>query len=305
MPSVALVGCVTSLKETTITLVKAALAEDIGKGDLTSLACLEPDPLKAKIVAKSAGVLSGLEPALITFEIVDSANRITALIKDGDKFKSGDTIIEIDGYNQTVLASERTALNFLAHLSGVATLTSKFVEAIAGTKCRVLDTRKTTPGWRLLEKQAVVHGGGVNHRTGLYDMILVKDNHIAAAGSIIGAVDRAREFMTTSDFRLQFDRNPDDILIQVEVTNEEQLREAIEAKVDRVLLDNQTPESLKQLVELSRKLNPAVLLEASGNINLANAASIAATGVDFISVGALTHSAPAADFSMRAVSTTR
>jgi nicotinate-nucleotide pyrophosphorylase (carboxylating) len=305
MPSVALVETVTPIKEATIALVKAALAEDIGKGDLTSLACLEPDPLKAKIVAKSAGVLSGLEPALITFEVVDSANRIFPQIKDGDSFKPGDTIIEIDGYNQTVLASERTALNFLAHLSGIATLTSKFVAAIAGTKCRVLDTRKTTPGWRLLEKQAVLHGGGVNHRTGLYDMILIKDNHIAAAESIIGAVDRAREFMTTGDFRLQFDRNPEDILIQVEVTNEAQLREAIEAGVDRILLDNQSTDSLKQLVELSRKLNPAVLLEASGNINLETAASIAATGVDFISVGALTHSAPASDFSMRAVSVSR
>lgn len=291
----------TSLKETTIALVKAALAEDIGKGDLTSLACLEPDPLKAKIVAKSAGVLSGLEPALITFEMVDSANRIYPQKKDGDTFAPGDTIIDIDGYNQTVLASERTALNFLAHLSGVATLTSKFVAAIAGTRCRVLDTRKTSPGWRLLEKQAVMHGGGVNHRFGLYDMILIKDNHIAASGSIISAVDRAREFMTTGDFRLQFDRNPEDILIQVEITDEAQLREAIEAGVDRILLDNQSIESLKKLVELSRKLNPAVLLEASGNISLDNAAAIAATGVDFISVGALTHSAPASDFSLRAI----
>lgn len=282
-----------------LNLVRGAIAEDIGRGDLTSLACLEPDPFRAVIVAKCDGVLSGLEPALATFDIIDSANTIEPLLRDGDRFSNGDTVVRIRGFNQTVLASERIALNFLAHLSGIATLTARFVQAIGGTRCRVLDTRKTTPGWRLLEKRAVRHGGGVNHRAGLYDMILVKDNHIAAAGSIASAVLRAREYMTTSDFRLQFDKSPEDILVQVEVTTPEELREAIDAGIDRVLLDNQTPESLANLVTLARKLNPSVLLEASGNITLQNASNVAATGVDFISVGALTHSAPACDFSLR------
>ena len=167
--------------------VKEALAEDIGRGDLTSLACLEPNPLKAKLVAKQAGVLSGLLAALYVYEVVDSANRVTPHYRDGDHFEKGAVIFDVDGFNQTILASERVALNFIAHLSGVATLTSKFVERTAGTNARILDTRKTTPGMRFLEKMAVCHGGGVNHRFGLYDMILIKDNHIASSGSIAGA----------------------------------------------------------------------------------------------------------------------
>jgi nicotinate-nucleotide pyrophosphorylase (carboxylating) len=283
-------------------LVKAALAEDIGCGDLTSLGCLEPNPVKAVIVAKSSGTVSGIEPLVFVFKTVDSANRLKLCKRDGDTFEPGDEIVQLDGFNLTILASERTALNFLGHLSGIATMTHRFVERIRDyPNCRILDTRKTTPGWRLLEKMAVVHGGGINHRTGLYDMVLVKDNHIASAGSIKDAVSKMREFLKSREFRAQFDTDAEKILIEVEVTSEPELTEAIEAKVDRLLLDNQSPESLHNLVSVARRLDPGVKLEASGNVSLETVASIAATGVDFISIGAITHSAPVSDFSLRIV----
>jgi len=289
------------LNKSIINLVKAALEEDVGEGDLTSLACLEPKLIKARIVAKSEGVLSGLKPTLLVFEMVDSANVVRPLLKDGDRFKSGDGIIEIDGFDQTIFTAERTALNFLAHLSGVATLTAKFVDRVGGTSCRILDTRKTTPAWRLPEKIAVVHGGGYNHRFGLYDMILIKDNHIAAAGSVKEAVRKTREYLTTPDFRLQFELKDENIEIEVEVTSEQQLTEAIEVGVNRLLLDNQSIEALQRLVNRARQISPDVKLEASGNVSLENVAAIAATGVDYISIGALTHSAPASDFSLRVI----
>jgi nicotinate-nucleotide pyrophosphorylase (carboxylating) len=291
-----------SLHDTMLKLVKAALAEDIGCGDLTSMGCLEPNPAKASIVAKSSGIISGIEPLIFVFKTVDSANRLKLFKRDGDSFSAGDTILEIEGFNLTILASERTALNFLGHLSGIATMTRRFVEKIRDyATCRILDTRKTTPGWRLLEKMAVVHGGGVNHRTGLYDMVLVKDNHIASAGSIKDAVARMREFLQSREFRQQFQLEPEKILVEVEITSELELTEAIESKVDRLLLDNQTPESLRVLVALARRLDPGVKLEASGNVSLDNVAAIAASGVDFISIGAITHSAPVSDFSLRIV----
>jgi len=289
------------LNKSIINLVKAALEEDVGEGDLTSLACLEPKPIKARIVAKSEGVLSGLKPSLLVFEMVDSANVVRPLLKDGDSFNPGDSIIEVDGFDQTIFTAERTALNFLAHLSGVATLTAQFVDRVRGASCRILDTRKTTPGWRLLEKMAVVYGGGYNHRFGLYDMILIKDNHIAAAGSVKEAVRKTREYLTTPDFRLQFELKDENIEIEVEVTSEQQLTEAIEVGVNRLLLDNQSIEALQRLVTYARRFSPDVKLEASGNVSLENVAAIAATGVDYISIGALTHSAPASDFSLRVI----
>jgi nicotinate-nucleotide pyrophosphorylase (carboxylating) len=196
------------------------------------------------------------------------------------------------------MTSERAALNFLGHLSGIATLTGRFVEKMEGTNCRLLDTRKTTAGQRLLEKRAVVHGGGTNHRIGLYDMVLIKDNHIAAAGSITEAVRLTREYLGSVDCRQQFGAVAQ-IEVEVEVTCEAELVEAIESGVDRLLLDNQTVESLSHLVAKARALNPQIKLEASGNVTLDNVAAIAATGVDFISSGAITHSAPDADFSLR------
>ncbi len=279
-------------------LIKAAINEDVGPGDLTSLACLEPNPIKAKIVAKCDGVLSGVRPAAMVFSTIDSANRFIPRKEDGASFKRGDLLIEIEGFNQTVLASERTALNFLGRLSGVATLTRQFVDRVAGTGAVILDTRKTTPGWRCLEKMAVVHGGGSNHRLGLYDMILVKDNHIASAGSITAAVERIRDFLDSPDFRLQFEKKAEEIDIEVEVTNEAQLIEALDCGVTRLLLDNQSIESLTALVACARERNPKVQLEASGNVSLETVADIAGAGVDFISIGGLTHSAPSADFSM-------
>lgn len=285
-----------------MSLVRSALNEDIGRGDVTSLAALEPDLVKGVIIAKSEGVLSGLPPAIISFQKVDSANKLTPVLNDGDRFLPGDTIIELEGLNRTLLTAERTALNFLAHLSGVATLTRRYVDEISGTDCRILDTRKTTPAFRLLEKQAVRHGGGENHRFGLYDMVLIKDNHIAAAGSISAAVDRTRDWLASVDYRIQFDQQGDDVTIEVEISSAEELTEAIKVGVKRLLLDNQSLDSLHELVRLARALNPDVKLEASGNVTLNNVAAVAATGVDYVSVGALTHSAPACDFSMKLLS---
>lgn len=282
-----------------LALAKAALDEDIGPGDLTSLACLEPDPIQAHVVAKCDGVLSGLMPFQIVFELVDSANVVTPLKRDGESFLTGDTVIEIDGFNQTVLASERVALNFLGRLSGIASLTRQFVERVGGHSCTILDTRKTTPGWRWLEKAAVRHGGGANHRMGLYDMVLIKDNHIASAGSITKAVELMREYLDSPDFRLQFERKAEDIPIEVEVTSELELVEALNCGITRLLLDNQSIGSLAAMVKTARAINPEVKLEASGNVSLDTAADIAATGVDYISIGALTHSARVADFSMK------
>lgn len=283
-------------------MVKAALAEDIGRGDMTSLSCLEPNSIKAEIIAKSKGILSGLKPALLAFDIVDSANVIKPLIKEGDTFGPGDIIAKIDGFNQTVFASERVALNFIGHLSGVATLTNKFVKKVAEagrSGCKIIDTRKTLPGLRNLQKQAVVDGGGVNHRQGLYDMILIKDNHIAACGSISKAIELLNENMETPEFHLQFNLHKDEVEIEVEISNEKQLREAIECGVKRLLLDNQSVDELKRLTKLARSLSDDLKLEASGNISLDNVADIAAAGVDYISVGALTHSAPSSDFSLK------
>ncbi len=288
----------TNYIESIKTVVENALKEDIGRGDLTSLACLEPNPMTAQIKAKCDGVLSGIKPVLFAFDIVDSANIIRPVKNDGDSFSFGDIIFEIEGFNQTILTVERTALNFLGHLSGVASLTNKFVEKVKGTDCKILDTRKTTPGLRLLEKEAVTHGGGYNHRIGLYDMILIKDNHISSVGSIKNAIKQTAEFLDTPDFRIQFDTTKDKIEIEVEVATEDQLTEAIECGVMRLLLDNQSLDSLEAMVQKARQLNPHVKLEASGNVNLETVESIAQTGVDFISIGALTHSAVIADFTL-------
>jgi len=272
---------------------------DIGPGDVTSLACLEPEMITGRVVAKKPGVLSGLIPARIAFEIVDSANRFIPRIKDGTAFEPGDVIVNLEGLNRTILTAERVALNFLAHLSGVATLTRKFVDKVGKRPCKILDTRKTTPGWRFLEKAAVVHGGGANHRQGLYDMMLIKDNHIAAAGSIAAAVDRARKYLNSVDFGRQFQTDPSKIEIEVEVTSQDELKEAVESGITRLLLDNQTPASLAELVSYGRSISDNLTLEASGNVNLDTVESMAEAGVDLISIGALTHSAPVCDLSLR------
>lgn len=290
-----------SVTESTRQLIRAAITEDIGPGDITSAGSLEVKRIKAVIVAKSTGVISGLECLKEVFQTIDPANEVTFVKNDGERFEPGDEIVRLAGFNNTLLMAERTALNFLGHLSGIASMTSLFAEKIKQTRAVILDTRKTTPGLRLLDKKAVVDGGGQNHRLGLFDMILIKDNHIAAAGSITQAVKSCKGYLNSPEFLLEAKIKPDKILIEVEITNEAELQEAIETGIDRLLLDNQSTDSLRSMVELAHKLDPRVKLEASGNVSLETVLSIAETGVDFISVGAITHSAPVADFSMRVV----
>ncbi len=267
-------------------LLELAVAEDIGPGDVTSEAILPPDQtLRAQLVAKKPGVVAGLPIAAAVFWRVDPAIRFTPRVRDGDRVAPGDVLAEVEGPARSLLAAERTALNFLQRLSGIATLTRQFVDAVAGTRAVILDTRKTHPGYRALEKYAVRVGGGQNHRMGLYDMVLIKDNHIAAAGSITAAVQRARE---------AYPHLP----IEVEVQNLEQLREALELPVDRIMLDNFDLESIRTAVRIAAGRVP---LEVSGGVTMERVAELAATGVDYISVGALTHSAPALDVSMEVV----
>lgn len=278
--------------EDTAKLVEAALAEDVGDGDRTTLWTV-PAGAKtaARIVAKARGVIAGLELAAAVFVRLDPNAELEALRRDGDAVEPGDVVLRIRGEARAILTGERTALNFLQRLSGVATLTRRYVDAVAGTGARILDTRKTTPGWRRLEKAAVRAGGGDNHRAGLYDMVLIKENHIAAAGGITAAVQRVRE------------RNSEGLAVEVEVTSPPELEEAVRAGVDRVLLDNMGLDELRAAVALAERTaaaagRPRPELEASGNMTLERVRAVAETGVDFISVGALTHSATALDLSL-------
>ena len=280
----------TSNKRQTVDILKAAkplielaIAEDIGPGDLTSQGLLPEDlELHGRIFAKSAGVIAGLPIAEVVFTSVDRALLFTPRMYDGAKVVPGDLLVEVVGPGRGMLAAERIALNFLQHLSGIATLTRSFVDAVVGTKAIILDTRKTHPGYRVLEKYAVRMGGGQNHRMSLNDMLLIKENHIEAVGSIRAAVERARA------------ANPD-LSIEVEVRNLDQLREALTLDVDRIMLDNMDLDEIRDAVRLSAGRLP---LEASGGVTLERVAAIAETGVDYISIGALTHSAPALDLSM-------
>lgn len=264
-------------------LIELAIAEDIGPGDVTSEAVLPANlTLHGRITAKSVGAIAGLPVAEAVFSRVEPALRFTSHVHDGASVKPGDLVAEVVGPGRGMLSAERIALNFLQRLSGIATLTRAFVDAIAGTQAIILDTRKTHPGYRVLEKYAVRMGGGQNHRLGLYDMLLVKDNHIEAAGSITAAVERASA------------ASPD-LPIEVEVKNLDELREALALDVERIMLDNMGLDEIRAAVELAAGRVP---LEASGNIRLERVAAIAATSVDYISIGALTHSAPALDLSM-------
>jgi nicotinate-nucleotide pyrophosphorylase (carboxylating) len=273
-------------------LVEWALAEDLGTGgDLTSQAVL-PAELngRAVFVSRASGVLAGLPAAEMVLATVDPRLQWQAYLHDGDALSPGLRIAAASGPMRSLLSAERTALNFLQRLSGVATQTRRFVDAAAGLPCRVLDTRKTTPGWRLLEKYAVRCGGGTNHRMGLSDGVLIKDNHLAALGPgvdrVADAVQRAR------------DKYSSRIPIEVEVDNLEQLDVALRARPDAVLLDNMGLTELREAVRRRNAAAPDVLLEASGGVTLATVRDIAATGVDRISVGALTHSAPALDIGL-------
>ena len=265
-------------------LVAQALAEDVGPGDITSLACVPAEAqARAAIVARVPGVLAGLEVAREVFRQVSPEITFTALQAEGEAFSAGERLIELAGPARELLTAERTALNFLQRLCGIATLTREYVEAVAGTSARLVDTRKTTPGLRAVEKAAVRAGGGHNHRFGLYDGVLIKDNHLRAAGGITAAVTAAR---AAAHHLLK---------IEVEIDELEQLEEALASGADAILLDNMTP---AQMVEAVRRTAGRALLEASGGVSLATVAEIARTGVDVISVGKLTHSAPAIDLSM-------
>lgn len=294
-------------------LIRAALREDVGRGDVTTEA-LVPTELRGEAVieARSEGVLAGSEVVKEVFHTADRNVRVIARKKDGARFRRGEKVFLIRGRVRSILKAERTALNFLGHLSGIATLTHQFVRNVKGTRARILDTRKTTPLWRELEKQAVAAGGGGNHRFGLWDAVLVKDNHWAALSRHCEAVNkeklkqsqgtkatletmrllrqRLKRFLAMTGKRRPF--------IEIEVDNLRQLVQVLPLRPDAVLLDNFPVMELKKAVRIVKAFRKKPLLEASGGVHLGNIKSIARTGVDRISVGTLTHSAPAMDFSL-------
>ena len=265
------------------------LAEDIGRGDITTRATVPPNTRgQGRFLAKEYLVVCGLDVAEAVFFHLDPAgSEIETTFSDGDEVEDGTVFGTLKGYADVLLTGERVALNLLQRMSGVATLTRSFVKAVEGTSASIVDTRKTTPGLRALEKYAVIIGGGKNHRMGLDDGVLIKDNHIALAGGITEAIHAAKQSVGHLH------------KIEVEITNWAQLREAIEAGAEIVMLDNQTPEETAKLVKMSRDMNPNVLIEASGRMDLDRVRSYAEAGVDLISVGRLTHSARAMDISFK------
>jgi nicotinate-nucleotide pyrophosphorylase (carboxylating) len=272
------------LDDEIIAPIRRALDEDIGPGDVTTNSIVPRDASAvAQIFAKQDGIVSGLAIAQAVFLMLDADMRFSLNVSDGAEVKTGQLLIELRGSARAILTGERTALNFLGRMSGIATLTAKFVEAVAGTKAKILDTRKTAPGLRAIDKLAVQHGGGRNHRAGLYDMVLIKDNHIDCAGSISDAI----RLVNSSDNHQE---------IEVEAKNIQEVQEVLELGVKRVLLDNMSLDELREAVAIN---DDRAKLEASGNVTLQNVREIAETGVEFISVGALTHSAKAFDVSLR------
>lgn len=265
-------------------IVEAALLEDIGTGDITTTAIVSRKMGgKAQTIAKDDFVVAGIDIFQDVFICLDDHIQFNLPVSDGQMVKKGDVIAEVSGSLLYILQAERVALNLFQRMSGIATLTRKYVEAVQGTKTKILDTRKTMPGLRLLDKMAVSIGGGFNHRMGLYDGVLIKDNHISAAGSIAAAVEAQRR------------RLPHTLKIEVETKNLQEIQEALDCRVDIILLDNMSTEEMKKAVEL---IGGRALAEASGNVNLQRVAAIAATGVDLISIGELTHSVRAADISL-------
>lgn len=278
-----------SPRESLERLITLALEEDVGAGDWTTLWTVPRQREgNATVLAKEALVVAGTDAASQVFQRVDPQIVVSVPEPDGSDATEGTEVMKVEGPLRSILTAERVALNFLGRLSGIATMTRRFVKAVSGTGAQILDTRKTLPGWRMLEKEAVSAGGGRNHRMGLYDMILVKDNHIAAAGGVREAVDGVRR------------ANRDGLPVEVEVTNLEELEEVIMLGVQRILLDNMRLETMRAAVKRARALGRnRPLLEASGNMTLGRVKAVAETGVDFISVGAITHSAPCADLSLR------
>ena len=266
-----------------LAIIKSALKEDIQSGDLTSLSIFkQTDLCQAQLIAKQDGIIAGLKVFKKTFKILDQNVKVKLLFKDGQACKNRDVIAEISGAVISVLGAERVALNLLQRMSGIATLTNQFVQLCEG-RCQVLDTRKTVPNLRVLDKWAVKLGGGTNHRTGLYDMALIKENHIKAAGGIVQAVNKV----------LQYDKHKHKI--EVEVTNLEELKTALTCDIDRIMLDNMDNQTMREAVKITAG---KIALEASGNVNLSTIAGISKTGVDYISIGALTHSVKAMDYSL-------
>ncbi|MDQ3509965.1 MAG: carboxylating nicotinate-nucleotide diphosphorylase [Actinomycetota bacterium] len=273
--------------EPMLEVARLALREDIGRGDATSLSTVPEDTTaRGRFLAKESLVVSGLEAARAVFFSMDERVRFESFAEEGERVEAGAIIAAIEGNARSILAAERVALNLLMRLSGVATLTGKYVEAVSGTDARITDTRKTTPGLRELEKAAVRAGGGVNHRSGLDDGVLIKDNHLAIAGGVSEAVRRAKE------------SSPHLLKVEVEVESMDELEEAFRAKADAVLLDNMSPEEVGECVERARREAPDVTVEISGGVNLETIRAYAESDPDLISVGALTHSAPAADISL-------
>ena len=272
-----------TLQPEIIDRIRLALAEDIGTGDVTTDSIVGRDAvLEGRMIAKQSGVIAGLDVAAAVFELLNREVSFEPHIGEGEEVAAGTVIASISGSARAILTGERTALNFLGRMSGIATLTRSFVNAIAGTRAAILDTRKTAPGLRILDKLAVKRGGGANHRVGLFDMILIKDNHIDHAGSLAEAVRRARESSTNLE-------------IEIEARNLDDVQQALELGVERILLDNMSPAAMRRAVELNAG---RAKLEASGNVTLDNVAEIARTGVDFISIGALTHSPKVFDVSL-------
>jgi nicotinate-nucleotide pyrophosphorylase (carboxylating) len=268
-------------------LIESALKEDIGQDDLTTSATIVKDKRGiAQIIAKQKGILSGIDHAITTFSLLDPDIHFYTYYTNGDIIHVNDIILKIDGRVSSILKGERTALNLLAHFSGISTLTAQYVKQTEGTHAKVTDTRKTTPLWRELEKEAVRYGGGVNHRMGLFDMILIKENHILEAGGIKNAVLRCKSYLSTLNIESR---------IEVETTNLQQVQEALDCHVDQIMLDNMDIEVIKEAV---RQIDGQTVVEASGGVSLKNIRSIAESGVDLISIGALTNSAPAFDFSL-------
>ena len=271
-------------------LLDLSFAEDIGDGDHTTLCCIPADEMgKSRLIIKEEGILAGVDIALMVFKKFDPTLKTTLFMHDGDKVKPGDIAFEVEGKVQSLLQTERLMLNIMQRMSGIATVTHKYMEELKGLKTKLLDTRKTTPGMRLLEKEAVKIGGGVNHRIGLFDMILLKDNHVDFAGGIKNAITKAHEYLK---------KNNKDLKIEIEVRNLDELRQVLEVGgVDRIMLDNFTPELTREAVKI---IDGKYETESSGGITFSTLRAYGECGVDYISVGALTHSVKGLDMSFKA-----
>jgi len=279
------------MREDLIPFLQRAFAEDIGDGDHTTLSCIPADAMgKSRLIIKEAGVVAGVNVALEVFHYFDPELKVTIFIQDGSEVKPGDVVFEVEGRVHSLLQTERLMLNLMQRLSGVATITRRYMKELEGTKCKVLDTRKTTPGMRLLEKEAVALGGGCNHRIGLYDMILLKDNHVDFAGGIENAINRAHDYLKLKG---------KDLKIEIEVRSLDELERVMKVGgVNRIMLDNF---DIATTLEAVKRIDGKYETESSGGITIKNLREFAECGVDYISVGALTHSVKSLDISFKAV----